>query len=138
MTADEMRALLQDYGNTEEVGTRFPLGVGYDEKPILCPVCKQQALADNWPPNYWHSSGGWSGIEGEESHWYTEGSIKCVCLPCKIAFRYFQAGDGNTWETRYSEQIPLVEKEGKWLTPHDVWREEYKQEHGEYPQEAYA
>ncbi len=32
----------------------------------------------------------------------------------------------------------LVKKNGRWLTPHDVWREEYREENGEYPTEAYA
>jgi hypothetical protein len=41
-------------------------------------------------------------------------------------------------EVNYSETVPLVEKDGILLTPHDVSREKHKEEHGEYPVEVYG
>ena len=131
---------LNDWENADTHGTRFP------ESRFKCPLCKQKALEDNWPPNYGSyagTTGGQGGFTREES------SQKCVCVPCRVAFRV-GVRKVEEWNDEvqemlvtenqefYSETVPLVEKDGVLLTPHDVWREEYKEEHGEYPLEAYA
>jgi len=33
---------------------------------------------------------------------------------------------------------PLVERDGKFLTLHDVWRDDYEREHGEKPLDAWG
>lgn len=106
-----------------------------------CPQCGQLVLNDNWPPDYWSGNGSFS-MAGE-GVMEVKGSQKCVCLPCKIAFRVFirevWRGDSvQNSEMGHSEIVPLVERDGFLLTPHDVWREGYKAEHGAYPQEVYA
>jgi len=131
---DEIK--LRDWENEDEVGTRFPVS------QFECPECGEKALEDNWPPNYGGGSTCWleeeDVIMGEFS-----GSQKCVCTQCKIAFKIFlheesKGGSVVKREVDCSEIVSLVEKDGCWLTPHDVWREEYKDEHGEYPKEIYG
>lgn len=119
--------------------TRFP--------PSLhkCPQCKLQALADNWPPNY--GSGNMYVDAGKGSRSSSGGRQKCVCKACKIAFAVVSskemvyhvngAVDVLKDEHEVCDVVPLVERDGCWLTPHDVWREDYRVEHGQYPREAY-
>jgi hypothetical protein len=134
---EEHRALLRDFSNVEEAGTRFPESQGFDGLPILCPKCQEPALEDRWPPNY-HGSSYTISSDGTTFHGEAHGSWKCVCVSCRIAFRFWYQGDRNKPETGYSDTEPLVEYEGKWLTPHDVWRQAYYQEYGEWPLEAYG
>jgi len=83
----------------------------------------------------------------------TSGSVKCVCIPCRIAYRVSyqekqelqEVGEFKTqaWitvekKTEFSETVPLEERGGVLLTPADVRDEDYKEEHGEYPQIAFA
>ena len=101
-----------------------------------CPHCKQPALEDTWPPNYG------SGV-GCADYTKESGSIKHVCKPCRLAFvvgyvKETRSGQVLQDSVSYYDEQPLVECGGFLLTPHDVWREDYKAEHGEYPTEAYA
>lgn len=129
---------LKDWANADKVGTRFP------PSKQLCPSCGQPALEDTWPPDY---GGGCVGPHGSESY----GSMKFVCVPCRVAFRASyrerrrHVDDGTYWgkeeierEVTLSETVPLVEMDGFLLTPHDVWREDVKKRTGKYPQEAYG
>ncbi len=138
-----MSLKLKDWDNADETGTRFP------KSKQLCPGCNQSCLMDTWPPDYGSTNG--AIMEGGGSWAKSTGSQKFVCVPCKIAFRVFymeetrRIDDGThrgkrevTREINVSETIPLVEKDGYLLTPHDVWIEEYKDEYGEYPTERYA
>jgi hypothetical protein len=132
------RIPLKEWPNAEERGTRFP------PIPVACPECGKHMLEDTWPPNY----GGCSGSGTCEKEY---GSVKCICVACRmhytIAYRRERrkVEDGTflgKWtvkqEERVVEKAALVERDGVWLTPHDVYREEYREEHGEYPLEAYA
>lgn len=122
---------LRNFENFE----RFP------ESQYHCPQCGTRALEDNWPPNYGSSR------SAADAGWVEQLSQKCVCLTCKAAFRVghyrerklenMQVVDSNEKIT-FSELIPLVELNGKWLTPHDVDDEEYKKKHGHYPKVAYG
>ena len=94
-----------------------------------CPLCGQEALEDAWPPNYT----GCSFIGTVFREW---GSVKCICVPCQVAFRVGWNGDESA-ERTCSETVPLKEHAGKLLTLHDVYREDHRSEHGEYPREAY-
>jgi len=49
----------------------------------------------------------------------------------------FEIGKPDEVKTTISDIVPLVEKKGFLLTPHDVKTEQYKEEHGEYPKESY-
>lgn len=106
-----------------------------------CPECGNAALEDTWPPNY---AGGHGGINAETKvYFYTSGgNVKCVCKTCRLAFKmaYQKTIDGKseTYEEHAHSIVPLEERNGMWLTPHDVWRENYKDEHGEYPRESYG
>lgn len=104
-----------------------------------CPKCANSVLEDTWPPNY--STITSSGAFGTNVT-MRSGSVKCVCKNCRISFIVSFSDRmenlSRTYEEWYSSSIPLVEKDGIWLTPHDVWREKYKDEHGEYPMEAYG
>lgn len=120
---------LRDWVNKDEAGTRFP------PSRHKCPQCGGATLADNWPPNY---GGGASMYLGDGNVVHTfYGSQKCVCLVCKIAFVHSYRMDGGEYQGDAHNITPLVERDGFLLTPHDVWREDYKVEHGEYPREAY-
>ena len=71
------------------------------------------------------------------------GNIKCVCLDCRIAFvihefRRTQGAREITATETVHDILPLVESGDYLLTPHDVYLEQYKAEHGEYPRESYA
>lgn len=121
---------LKDWSNKDKVGTRFP------QSDTKCPLCKKNTLGDLWPPNYGSCSSAFDNV-------HVETSQKFVCVDCKIAFRVFykkEIKDDKVIidETKYSEVIPLVEQDGYLLTPHDVYRENYKKENGEYPSESYA
>jgi len=125
-----MELKLKDWTNKDKVGTRFP------QSQTKCPLCNQNALEDKWPPDYG------SGATGGEFSRF-EGSQKYICLNCKVAFRVSykketKNGEIIVDETKYSETVPLIEQDGYLLTPHDVWRENYKKENGEYPKEIYA
>ena len=116
--------------------TRFPRSK-YD-----CPNCHEPALEDTWPPNYFTANSTMSADfgESESESW---GSVKHVCKQCCIAFRVGwsekrENGKLVEDETIYSETTPLEKRDDIWLTPHDVWREDYKEEHGEYPAESYG
>lgn len=98
----------------------------------LCPRCGKPALEDHWPPNYWFLF-----FEPGDERGCERGSMKYVCVPCKTAFLVSYDGPIPA-ERKVSEITPLIEKGGKLLTPHDVWTEKYKEEHGEYPQESYS
>ena len=106
--------------------SRFP------QSEFPCPECRKYLLEDNWPPNY----GGGSGGGGQ---WQSHSSLKCVCLNCKICVRLFITEASNSpRQVKYSDTVALVQHGDVWLTPHDVFREEYKEKHGEYPEEVYA
>jgi len=126
---------LRDWANRE----RFP------PSEYLCPQCGGPALMDEWPPNYWGGKSWGNDITGE-LHSEDSGSIKHVCCACKIAFRVncsiIREVSADGVEKReelyaYADIVPLVERDGEWLTPHDVQKDEYKAEHGEYQQEVY-
>lgn len=136
---NEYREKLADFKNAKTRGSRF------FTSSYTCPECGHLALADNWPPNY----GGGSGCGTfQESH----GSQKCVCVPCKIAFRVSEVHKqklvGMSMVTvehnvTYSENVPLVlgtvdRLKGKLLTPTDVSDEKYFKEHGKFPRVAYV
>lgn len=116
-----------------QTSTRFP------RSEFECPDCDQPLLKDNWPPNYGGGSAGGGGTSGR-SFWSTSYSQKCVCLSCKTAVRVSVRDSSSSPRTvEFSERVPLVQHaDGTWLTPHDVWRETYKIEHGEYPIESYG
>lgn len=122
-----------DDGKGRIVTTRFP------PSEFKCPDCQKPLLEDNWPPNYGGGSGGGGGMGGKW-FWTSTSSQKCVCLSCKTAVRLTIKESSDTPRTvEFSARVPLVQHEdGTWLTPHDLWREEYKTEHGEYPREAYG
>ena len=102
---------------------------------VKCPLCGQEALADEWPPNYCGCAMRINYEKGTSSirEW---GALKCVCVPCRVAFSIHW--EESRQDVKYSETVPLVEKNGKLLTPFDAWCEEYKEEHGEYPVLAFA
>jgi len=127
---------LRDWDSAEARGTRFPLS------ERACPECGEMMREDNWPPNYGGSSSG-------GGFWEESGSIKYVCISCRMTYRISYQRRGHYPPPQplvivdeekevVSEGVPLVEHDGHLLTPHDVWREEYRTEHGEYPPEVYA
>lgn len=127
---------LLDWSNLAAAGTRFP------ESEYKCPKCGGETLEDIWPPNYGGMKGCFS-VEDGSSNFESSGSVKCICLNCALFFvvSYWEKTiNGKTVERKEAihDETPLVELNGKYLTPHDVWRENYKEEHGEYPSEAYA
>ena len=119
------------------------IGWRFQPSSYECPQCNKKALMDNWPPNYWGSNS-YYGEDGNEYESYSMGGVKHVCLDCKIAFEidhYEKLVDGKQTEFRNEilQITPLVKRgDGKLLTPHDVWREDYKDKHGEYPVEVYV
>ncbi len=139
MTTDPRtrRAELQDWTNVGtgdgKVATRFP------PSDFKCPDCQQTLLQDNWPPNYGGGSASGGGLGGR-SYWTSSRSQKCVCLRCKTAVCLtIRESSDNPRTVEFSERVPLVQSEhGVWLTPHDVWREKYKAQNGEYPSESYG
>ena len=121
---------------------RFPISTQ------VCPECKQHALYDSWPPDYGGGADYSGGAGAVSKSW---GSSKFVCIPCKIAFRIsfkkttkhiddgtFIGKSETETEISVSKTVPLVEKDGFLLTPHDVFMEEYKEKNGEYPQVAFG
>lgn len=111
-----------------------------DRYPITekqCPICGNPLLEDNFPPNYWQFSGGNHG--GTFS-----GSQKYICLSCITEHEISYQGkwDDNGKEIERTEKIesttPLVLMGELYLTPFEEWNESYKQEHGVYPNVAYA
>ena len=106
-----------------------------------CPQCGGETLVDNWPPNY----GGGNASYGPNTDYTSEygADIKHVCVKCRISFSVYEAkkyiNNNLVGEKNDVHDIEvLVEKDGYLLTPHDVWQEEYKDKHGQYPPEAYA
>lgn len=125
-----------------------------------CPECGGETLRDEWPPNYGGGSlNQYQSISGS--------NIKHICLHCRIHFMVHvyehQSMDGNpitvelpdlfviTTKTldannrllgvvgySISSIRPLVERDGKLLTPHDVVRYEYHDKHGIWPIESYG
>ena len=124
---------LRDWTNAKKMGTRFP------PSEFRCPDCNGKLLQDNWPPNYGGGGGGGGGADGQWFYW-SNSSVKCVCLACHTAVRVSIATSSNApSRIEYSERVPLVQgDDGIWLTPHDVWREKWKAENGEYPSESYG
>src|SRR5579871_1928332 len=95
-----------------------------------CPQCGGPVLQDNWPPNY--SSGTMTPVLTE-----AYGSIKHVCLNCRIAFKVkwvhrFEKGSGHD-HFDVADVTALIERDGHLLTPHDVKRFKYFDEHGVWP-----
>lgn len=131
---------LKEWDNADEVGHRFRPSV------YACPQCGGATLADDWPPNYFQ--GGAYTVAGQFID-ESSGAIKHVCLHCRIAFIV-------TWKRKSTisglvGDEPKVEKEhactnieplvvdGEWLlTPHDVWREQFRKANGKYPHEVYG
>lgn len=120
------------YYTGNEKQDRYPQGTH------ICQVCGNACLEDNFPPNYWQYSGGFNG--GRFS-----GAQKYICLTCvaELEIGYHGSTDifGKEERTEYLiSATPLSHDpdNGVWLTPHDVWREEYKKERGEYPDDRYA
>lgn len=73
------------------------------------------------------------------------GSDKFVCLKCKTFYNWGYEQEThsrdrhlNKYDEAFSKPKKLKKMGDKYLTPHDVWREKYKAEHGEYPIEAYG
>ncbi len=102
----------------------------------LCDECGQRMIEDHWPPNY--GGGSSDGFESKYSY-----MVKFVCTNCKLHYSggiYEERRDFKLIkrEEKINAPVPLVEMNGVWLTPHDVKREKYKEEHGEYPVEVYA
>jgi len=120
---------------------RFVPGFDIVRNIVLCPHCEEQMYLDNWPPNYW---GGSSSIFEEPGKYISKdsGRNKYVCVNCCREVHIFMWREGKDGVTTHGEEIiynePLVERNGKLLTKHDVWREDYREEHGEYPREAYG
>lgn len=118
---------------------RFTVGVKLTREEVNCPHCGMLMLLDNWPPNYWGGTSATS--EGHTVH-EDQGTNKYVCIRCCREIHIWtwrKTEDGiitEREETVYDE--PLAVKGGKLLTKHDVWREDYRKEHGEYPREAYG
>lgn len=130
----------------------------FEESEFPCPQCGSPALRDEFPPNYWSMSGSWDGS------WHTDGNQKYVCLHCAISFVDHYVDDCRYADTHVldtskghvtgfpvnpvkqiineiheiEDVIPLVERDGKFLTPHDVWRDDYEREHGEKPLDAWG
>lgn len=104
-----------------------------------CPQCSGDVLEDGWPPNY----GGGSVTKDPDGTFVSKsgGSVKCVCPKCRIAFRvnwYKETRNNVTSEKiTISHITALVERDGKWLTPHDVHRQQFYDEHGYYESETY-
>jgi len=122
-----------------DTGPRFRKPIWLDVK---CPQCGAEVLEDTSPPNYWQGETTTeNGIYIDVS--FSLGGIKYVCERCRIAFKvgyYRKTMDGTLVEEKKESYdiVPLVEKDGWLLTPHDVWREKYKQKHGQYPHEVYG
>lgn len=112
-----MKLKMHSWGTNTNPGERFT------SSQYPCPQCQGEALRDDWPPNYWVSNG----------H-IRRGDLKCICENCTIHFVVEYEGE----QYQYKDITPLIFRDGYWLTPNDVWREDYKVIHGEYPLEAYA
>ena len=139
---DDFRELLMDWTNRDEVGTRFPSfrqPYGLPEK-IVCPVCYgSNLLSDDWPPNYGggHAGGGFSSMSA---------GFKIICVDCRVHIRggfSVEHENGVLVDSGVSYQDPVLlqtheRHPGKLLTPHDISREEYFDEHGEYQRLAYG
>jgi hypothetical protein len=95
-----------------------------------CPQCDRYALKDHMPPSYSHFA---AGMGHHESH----SSQRCVCTHCKIAFQIsrYEKREGNEITSKETpmEIVPLVKRNGVWLTPYDVRNQAYYDEHGEWP-----
>jgi hypothetical protein len=100
-----------------------------------CPQCGQPAFQDEIPPNYSQCSAG-------ANKYHASGSIKHVCDTCKIAFtvQWWEVDEGNGREKNhvYGGIVPLVERDGFYLTPHDVFMETEKVKMGKYPSLSWA
>lgn len=100
-----------------------------------CPQCGGPVLQDTWPPN---RSGGVMTPVRTEAY----GSIKHVCLTCRIAFKvkWVHRFERGKTQDRFdiADVVPLVERDGYLLTPHDVQRFKYFDEHGVWPKEAFT
>ena len=70
------------------------------------------------------------------------GTIKHVCETCLITFTVNWYDVNNGGKAKNGHDImdiqPLVERDGKYLTPYDVHREQYKEEHGTYGNDTYV
>jgi len=110
--------------------TRFPAS------DIDCPVCNNKVLMDNWPPNYF-SGGLYYDSDGKMVS-SGGGTLKVVCAHCKTASLVVMTHKNDQWTRQFVKTEPLVEMDGRWLTPYDVDQEEYKKEHGTYRRDVYA
>src|SRR5258708_29261452 len=95
-----------------------------------CPQCGGPVLRDNWPPNY-------SGGTMTPARTEVQGSIKHVCLPCRIAFKvkwghHFEKGQAHA-HFDIAGITALVERGEHLLTPHDVARFKYFDDYGGWP-----
>ncbi len=122
--------MLMEWTNAEETG--YPR---FRPSRYRCPRCNRLALEDNWPPNYGGSKG---CFRDGALHFESGGTVKCVCVHCRVWFEVHWANIDGVETALPSVARELVLHNGKLLTPHDVWRQKYFDEHGEWPREAYA
>jgi len=107
---------------------------------FLCPQCGGETLEEWIPPNYFQ---GELRFNNETYIAENKGIVKCVCLRCKIAlaFAVYTRRENGVIVVNIHEPgnvSPLVERDGKWLTPVNVRRYQYFDEHGTFREEAYA
>lgn len=120
---------------------RFIPGIKFSGEEANCPHCQMLMLEDRWPPNY--CGGNSFYVEGGSWIHEDDGTIKYICLDCKQEIHIYQyrkmiGGEVIEKMERVVYDMPLTERNDKLLTKHDVWREDYYEEHGEYPKESYG
>jgi hypothetical protein len=103
----------------------------------MCPRCHGETLEDNYPPNY-------KSLCTEDQRKYTGGqNIKHVCPECAISFlvvTWYETFDGVVVKNEFytTGEQSLIEKDGVYLTTHDMERECFKTRYGYYPVETFA
>lgn len=101
-----------------------------------CPQCGGATLEEHFPPSY-----GGGTYSTTRSEW--DSSQKLVCLACRIHFVRYEyhrreTGAADIDDVRMMNIVPLVERDGKLLTPHDVRCYAYYDKHGVFPVSEYG
>ena len=119
---------LREWKDGGDYGPRF-IPTAYE-----CPRCRKAAWEDRWPQN--HAGYGCGAPHGKRFT-YSYVHTKCVCPACRIAFLvlHIQDSEEDVDSVLVEAVHALVEKDGEWLTPYDLWCERYKARHGHYPRD---
>src|SRR3972149_1749330 len=90
--------------------------VRFHPSEYQCPQCKQNAIDDDWPPNYGGGRTMGGGSKGFSGIFRWGSSQKCVCLNCKIAFIVWEENEThslrpelNKFDMGYRDVVPLVQ-----------------------------